>query len=151
MANLKRRNPYDDTFLEDPQAETGPASPDGIAPETSAAGDTAAGEETSPSANSGPAASEPASDTNHTAAVSATGPTAPLGAGDRIRKAAANTRRTSPPAVPDPGPEPITRLNVDLPRDVHRQLKQLAVAQDRTISDIVRTLVTRALRDGDGS
>ena len=151
MANLKRRNPYDGNFLEDPEAESGPASrDDGIAPESSAAGETAVGEGTSPSANSGPAATEPTSDTNNTAAGPPTAPTTPLGAGDRIRKAAAKTRPSPPPAVPDPGPEPVTRLNVDLPRGVHRQLKQLAVAQDRTISDIVRTLVTRALRDGNG-
>ena len=74
----------------------------------------------------------------------------PSTAGDRIRKAAAKTRPSPPPTAPDPGPEPVTRLNVDLPRGVHRQLKQLAVAQDRTISDIARTLVTRALRDGNG-
>ena len=28
MANLKRRNPYDGNFLEDPDAESGPASSD---------------------------------------------------------------------------------------------------------------------------
>jgi hypothetical protein len=150
MANLKRRNPCDGNFLEDPDAASGPASrDDGHAPEVSAAGETAVGEGTSPSVNSEPAATDHTSDTN-TAGGPRTAPSTPLGAGDRIRKAAAKSRPGPPPAAPDPGPEPVTRLNVDLPRGVHRQLKQLAVAQDRTISDIVRTLVTRALRDGNG-
>lgn len=40
------------------------------------------------------------------------------------------------------------RLNVDIDRSLHTQLKLRAVNEQRTVADIVRELLVEALKDG---
>ena len=47
--------------------------------------------------------------------------------------------------VPEETPEKIRRLVILLPNNTHRQFKQMAVAQDTTMSDICRTWIEEAL------
>lgn len=37
------------------------------------------------------------------------------------------------------------RLNIDLDRQLHRSLKRLALDQDRTVADVVRSLIAAAV------
>ena len=47
--------------------------------------------------------------------------------------------------VPEESPEKIRRLVVLLPNSTHRQFKQLAAAQETTMSDLCRTWIEEAL------
>ncbi len=47
--------------------------------------------------------------------------------------------------VPEETPEKIRRLVVLLPNSTHRQFKQLAAAQETTMSDLCRTWIEEAL------
>ena len=49
--------------------------------------------------------------------------------------------------VPEETPEKIRRLVILLPNNTHRQFKQMAVAQDTTMSDICRTWIEEALEN----
>jgi hypothetical protein len=40
---------------------------------------------------------------------------------------------------------PTVRLNLDIDRALHRQLKQLALNEDRSIADVVRDLIAQAV------
>lgn len=56
-----------------------------------------------------------------------------------------------PPTAPaetsqaDPPSDPMVRLNVDVDRQLHRALKRLALDEDRTVADVVRSLITAAV------
>ena len=41
---------------------------------------------------------------------------------------------------------PTVRVNFDLDRDEHKRLKMMAVEQDRTVTEILRELVSQSLK-----
>lgn len=60
----------------------------------------------------------------------------------------------TPPAATTPvEPQPAApkgstvRLNLDLDRAIHRELKRLALDEDRSVADVVRELIQQAVKD----
>lgn len=51
---------------------------------------------------------------------------------------AAAPAATAPPAAPAPEPEARVRFTVDLPRSLHRSLKQAALNRDQPMTDLAR-------------
>ena len=73
----------------------------------------------------------------------------PYGGGDFFQPEAAPP---APPSRKQPGGGARTvRLNLDLDRDLHRQLKRMALDQDRTLADVVRGLISDAVAKNSGA
>ena len=53
--------------------------------------------------------------------------------------------REIPPVATTKGPT--VRLNLDIDRGLHRQLKQLALDEDRSVADVVRDLILSAVKE----
>lgn len=67
-------------------------------------------------------------------------------ASPKIRSLGSGQAARSPGGREDAGS---VRLNIELAKGLHRQLKRFALDQDRTIADVVRTLIASAVGDSE--
>ncbi|WP_263081920.1 hypothetical protein [Endozoicomonas sp. Mp262] len=49
-------------------------------------------------------------------------------------------------AIADLQREPVKRLNINLPRSVHKSLKQLALENNETLHDLINRLIHKELK-----
>lgn len=49
-------------------------------------------------------------------------------------------------AIADLQKEPVKRLNINLPRSVHKSLKQLALENNETLHDLINRLIRKELK-----
>ena len=69
-------------------------------------------------------------------------PVRPVTTDDWVRSGADRPVLAPVPAVPEPAPEPMKRLTIDIPLAMHTRLKTECAAGRKNIADVVRDLIT---------